>query len=333
MEKTDVPADTDEPVETEDPDVPADEPRIAAPEAVRVQASARLSTDEDDAAPAAAAERPAVQDTPVLSKAVPATPAPVSTHVPDSQPADDNQNAVVDIPISPGADRFINTMSECGSAVGNLGNKDLSEGMLELSHRSTTEMKRCYGVFKRHTLDVAVTIFKAAPSEEGRMRSAVRKTEVFKLLALPAAAVYGMMAVLCAMFFAVFFYGPVAWGKAKSKMIEWRAGEHAAVAAGHAASAATIVQQSATSAYEAAASTSMAKQGGEYLEQAQKHASTAYVAAASVAESVAANSVVQAVASKGSEAADGVRSKVSEQLGKMSNDAADDEAKTAPASV
>ena len=109
--------------------------RTAAP-AQAVASPAQLNADEGSptAEPAAAAE-PAADAEPDA-----AAPAPVvqPPNAEPAAPADSNAlapaEAVVDIP-SPGAERFINTMSNVGGNLSELGATDVSDGMLELSRR------------------------------------------------------------------------------------------------------------------------------------------------------------------------------------------------------
>ena len=119
------------------------------------------------------------------------------------------EDVVVDVPITPGAVKFMDTMTDVGSRVGTLAPDDVSDGMFELSRRCSRTMKQTFGAFKDHALDLAITATTEPTigSEQTAVwRRVSRKTEWRKLIQLPVAALYAMLTLLCVVTFAMIYF-------------------------------------------------------------------------------------------------------------------------------
>jgi len=294
------------------------------------------SAPEPEPEPAAPVEPPAMAEpastpappepSPEPSAAAPAPPEPETpTHVatlaaPDKEPersatpapADTTGVVVVDVEPSPGAVKFLGTVTNAANQLSTLESSDVSDGMLELSKRCSSSMHESFSSFKEHALDLAIVASAEAPPAEGRWRGIAKQAEPAKLAQLPLAALYAVCALLCAMAFAVVYYprmyGPLLVEKAKSKFIEY----HVAEKAGQAKVA---VVTYAGQAYSAAASSNAAAEAKKYAAVGSSKASSAYA-------SVVASPAVQAISAKSGEAAAQVRGKVVEQLVKLRGPAA-----------
>ena len=155
----------------------------------------------------------------------PAAPIHVTAHAPADTPAPAIDVVVIDVEPSPGAAKFINTVSKAGSTLATLGASEVSDGMLELSRQSTMHMKDSFSTFKTHSLDLAVTATSDAPNGQKSWKLAASQAEWRKLADLPLAALYAVIALACLCAFAVIYYpkqyGPLLLDKAKTKFIEW----------------------------------------------------------------------------------------------------------------
>jgi hypothetical protein len=218
---------------------------------------------------------------------------------------------VVDVPITPGAIKFMDTMTSVGSSVGTLDPDDVSDGMYELGRRNKANMKESWSTFKEHALDIAITATSpaAAGSEQlGVVRRVGGVMEGKKLAQLPLAALYAMLTLMCMVAFAAIYYpkmyAPVLFDKAKAKLVEYKVAEKAA-------SAATKLKDKSLEAYEVAKSSDLAAKGSDYLAKGKEKTSEAYEKA-NVALSNSA--VANAIAEKTSNATSVVRSKVAAKL-------------------
>jgi len=256
----------------------------------------------DTPATAPEAEQPAPPDIAELPPAaIPAPPThPAPTEAPTT-PANGRLTVsdvfVVDVDPTPGAAKFISTVSEAGSTLATLGASEVSDGMLELSRQSTTSMKYSFEGFKNHALDLAVTATSDAPEGEQGWKCAARQAEWRKLAQLPLAAFYAVMALICLCAFAVIYYpkqyGPMILDKARTKLIEWHLDEKATQAK-------TLVGTYGAQAYEAAASSQIAAKGAETIGKAYT--------------TVVSQPAVVAISAKTGEAAEQLKKKVAEKL-------------------
>jgi hypothetical protein len=238
--------------------------------------------------PAAAAPAPAPAPLPVASANVPApATSPESTGI-----------VVVDVEPSPGAVKFLGTVSEVGQNLSTLEAADVSDGMFELSKRCSKDMAQSFTTFKEHALDLAVTATsEAPPGGEGRLRTMARQAELRKLAGLPLAALYAVFALCCLCAFAVIYYpkryAPMLYSQAKTKMLEYGVDQKAAAAA-------ELAKAYTSKAYETATKSEIAAKSAETLGKAYT--------------TVVTNPSVAAVAGKTGEAADQLRSKLAEKL-------------------
>ena len=91
--------------------------------------------------------------------------------------------AIVDI--SPEAAQFFEKIGTVSSAVGEIGRRDVSDGMLEISRRRTEDMRASFSTFKDHSLDLAITVCGEEAVGDGRLRAVARTTDLRKLMAGP----------------------------------------------------------------------------------------------------------------------------------------------------
>jgi hypothetical protein len=222
-------------------------------------------------------------------------------------PADGDGVVIVDVEPSPGALKFLGTVSNVGNQLSTLETSDVSDGMLELSKTCTSSMKSSFSTFKEHALDLAITASSDSTADEGRLRTVYRQSEFVKLVQLPLAGMYAIAALLCLITFAAIYfpklYAPVLINKARTKFIEWHVAERASEVSS------SVVDYSSR-AYTAAASSQIAA-------KATETASVGYAKAAEAYTTVASNPAVVAVSAKSGEAASQVRAKLSTELQKM----------------
>jgi len=197
----------------------------------------------------------------------------------------------VSIPPSPGAVKFMGTMSTVGKELSTLQADDVSDGLYEYAQQYKTSMLTNFGDFKGHALDLGVVAFADEP-EGGSRRSALSKAVSGReLVKLPIAGIYAVLALLFVVMFGVVHlpkkYGPIAYAKAKDKMVEYKVYEKMAEAKSAAVEKIRptlaqakespqlamvqeklkVAQEKAGSAYAAAASSAAAAKMAEYSEQ------------------------------------------------------------------
>ena len=124
--------------ELDNMDAAAPKSPARAPAPAQAVASPAQLSAEDEGSPVAAEQSVTASEPAADAEPAAAAPAPV---VPPPKPEPTAERVVtpppvsVDIPVSPGAERFINTMSNVGGNLSELGATDVSDGMLELSRR------------------------------------------------------------------------------------------------------------------------------------------------------------------------------------------------------
>jgi len=269
-----------------------------------VMASAVIATalaNADDKPQMTAAEAPAVvvEEPPVpapLAKeaTLPSTPEKVSSEV---------SIEVEDGP-TPGAVKFVDTITEASLKVGSLAPEEWSDGMYEISRRSSSSMKSSWSTFSTHALDLAIIVTTEQAPEQSKWKELKQQAEGKKLAMLPVAAFYAVVTAVCLIIFATIYYpklyGPKLYQLAKAKLVEYKITEHASTAA-------TALAAKSTEAYTAARSSTVTAKGLDYLSKAGEQASAAYQAASS------APAVVK-LAEKSSEIAEKGRAKIAEKL-------------------
>jgi len=139
----------------------------------------------------------------------------------------------------------------------------------------------------------------------------MKQAEWRKLGALPLAAMYAIVSLLCACIFAAIYYprkfAPVLLGKAQDKLIEYRVSERISTAV-------ATLQTHAVSAYTAAARSSIGVKATEAASVGLTKASGAYRTAVD-------HPMVSSLAAKGADATSQMRSKVAAELIKLRGDA------------
>lgn len=242
--------------------------------------------------------QPAPTPPPAPSAAPPAPPpaAPAEAPAP-ATPPEPSGVIVVDVEPSPGALKFLGTVSEVGEKVSSLEATDVSDGMMELSKRCTKDCKESWLTFKDHAFDLAITATSDAPGDQGRLRRAAQQAEWRKLAGLPLAAMYCVFAMCCLCAFAVIYYpkmyAPALYNKCKTKFLEYGVDQKAIAAA-------AIAKSKAKLAYDTAANSEIAAKSAETI-------GTAYT-------TVVTHPTVAATASRVGEVTDDLRSKLASKL-------------------
>lgn len=183
--------------------------------------------------------------------------------------------------------------------------------MWELSNQSMGLMRESFATFKTHALDLAIVASTDPPTENQRAwRVAMKQAEWRKLGALPLAAMYAIVSMLCACIFAAIYYpkkfAPVLMGKAQDKLIEYRVSERISTAAG-------ILQTHAVAAYATASRSSIGVKAAEAASVGITKASGAYRTAVD-------HPMVSSLVAKGADATSQVRTKVAAELIKLRGD-------------
>ena len=241
------------------------------------------------------------EESPTVVSAPPA-PSVVEQSVAPAEPATSEGmvTVVVDVPATPGAKKFMDTMSDVGSKVSTLAVDEVSDGMHELARRCTKNMKESFATFKEHSLDLAIVVSRDPPANSSRWKLLKGQAEVTKVAMLPVAAVYAVLAMLCFIAFATIYYpklyGPKLYEMAKAKFVEYKVAEHAT-------DAAVKLREMSAAAYETAAASELASKVTE-------KASTAFVA-------VTEHPTVATVAAKTGEVTSTVRAKLADELVKL----------------
>jgi hypothetical protein len=185
--------------------------------------------------------------------------------------------------------------------------QDVSDGMFELSKKCSKHMQESFCGFKEHALDLAVTACRDPPPEKRTWRVVAQQTDWKKLVQLPLAGLYAVMAFLCLTAFAVIYYpkqyGPLVYDKTKSKLTEWQVADRAEKAR-------STAEDYLSQTYSAAASSDIAAKIAEKGTAAAAAAGEAFTAAS-------ANPVVEQVATKTGEAAAQLRSTLAEKLNEL----------------
>ena len=289
----------------------------------KAEAEAKPKTAAPPPAPA-----PAPAPAPVPAPApAPAPPPPAPRAAPPTTPSRAAPAADVEIRIdepTPQAMKFVDTVTDVSEKVSTLGSDEVRDGMYELGCRCSSNMKRTFGVFKDHALDLALAATADLPADKVRpirchsqclpspqclthalvalasqTRSGVirEKCEFTKLAMGPLAAWYALMTVFCMAVFAVIYYpklyGPKLYELAKVKFVEYKMDQHAARLT-------EKVKSKSIEAYEVASKS-------EAAAKAFDAANKAYVATTTAPLAVA-------VAAKGGELAAKGRAKLAEKL-------------------
>jgi len=229
---------------------------------------------------------------------------PVQMAVPSTPTRNDDLEVVVHNAPTPGAIKFMDTMTDVGSKVGKLAPTDISDGMYELSCRLSDGMKSSYSTFSTHALDLAIIASSDPQAEQTRMGALRQQVDGKKLAMLPVAAMYAMVAAVCMVIFAVIYYpklyGPKLFELAKAKVVEHKIDQHALTAVNK-------LREKSAEAYAAARSSEVTAKGLDYLGKANSRAYAAYSAAASTP-------IATTFANKSSELAEKGRAKLAEKL-------------------
>jgi len=231
-----------------------------------------------------------------------APPAAAPSEAPAAAPTPpESSDVIVDVDLAtPGAAKFMDTLSDVGSRVGGLGSDDVSDGMYELSRRCGSTMKSSLIAFKEHALDIAIAATSDPPPDQqqvGAVRRAYNKAEMAKLGQLPMALLFAILTLFCTVAFAVIHfpkkYAPALLDKAKAKAIEYKVYDGAKAAA-------SSLKQASTSAYYSAseaAAPHLAKgmeKAAELYEKAASTIASSPVASAALEKSLVATSQVRA---------------------------------------
>ena len=67
---------------------------------------------------------------------------------------------------TPQAVKFMDTVTDVTAKVGTLGPVEISDGMYELSCRCSNNMKRTFGIFKTHALDLSIAATTEPPENK-----------------------------------------------------------------------------------------------------------------------------------------------------------------------
>jgi len=240
-----------------------------------------------------------------------APPAAAPSEAPAAAPTPpESSDVIVDVDLAtPGAAKFMDTLSDVGSRVGGLGSDDVSDGMYELSRRCGSTMKSSLIAFKEHALDIAIAATSDPPPDQqqvGAVRRAYNKAEVAKLGQLPMALLFAIFTLFCTVAFAVIHfpkkYAPALLHKAKAKAIEYKVYDGAKAAASRLKLASTSAYHSASE----AAAPHLAKGMEKAAELYEKTSST-----------IASSPVASAALEKGLVATSQVRARIAAELLKL----------------
>ncbi|EOD05579.1 hypothetical protein EMIHUDRAFT_453643 [Emiliania huxleyi CCMP1516] len=171
-----------------------------------------------------------------------APPAAAPSEAPAAAPTPpESSDVIVDVDLAtPGAAKFMDTLSDVGSRVGGLGSDDVSDGMYELSRRCGSTMKSSLIAFKEHALDIAIAATSDPPPDQQQLGQ------------LPMALLFAIFTLFCTVAFAVIHfpkkYAPALLHKAKAKAIEYKVYDGAKAAASRLKLASTSAYHSASEA-------------------------------------------------------------------------------------
>ena len=145
---------------------PAEESGSAS-SAVGVTSAAILAAIAMDKAEAEA--KPKTAAPPPAPAPAPAPPAPRAA--PPTTPSRAAPAADVEIRIdepTPQAMKFVHTVTDVSEKVSTLGSDEVRDGMYELGCRCSNNMKRTFGVFKDHALDLSIAATADLPADKVR---------------------------------------------------------------------------------------------------------------------------------------------------------------------
>ncbi|KAL1522785.1 hypothetical protein AB1Y20_017757 [Prymnesium parvum] len=149
-----------------------------------------------------------------------------TTHRPAVVPASREPVAqhTISIPASPGAAKFMGTMSKVTGELSTLETNDVSDGLFAYAKQSKDAARANLMDFKDHILDIGVVLFSDECRENGLSRRAALRQTISgkKILKLPAAGLCALLALVFIVLFSVLHfprkYVPIGYSYTKAKV-------------------------------------------------------------------------------------------------------------------